>query len=223
MNRRMIFPILLGLVGCAILVALGVWQLQRMAWKAEVIAQIEAQIHQAPVALPATPTPDHDRYLAVTVTGRLTGEQVQVLSSSRDGGPGVRVIAAFETGDGRRILIDLGFLPEDQRAQPLPAKAATVTGNLDWPRDSDSYTPPPDAKTGLWFSRDATAISQALGTEATLIVAGGPVVDGIAPTPVDTSSIPNNHWEYVITWFSLALVWAVMTVYLLWRIRQRSV
>jgi surfeit locus 1 family protein len=42
------------------------------------------------------------------------------------------------------------------------------------------------------------------------------------PMPLDTSAIPNDHWQYAVTWFSLALVWFVMTVFLLWRIRQQS-
>jgi len=66
-------------------------------------------------------------------------------------------------------------------------------------------------------------MAQALGTEATLIVARTPTGDGIAPQPVDTSGIPNDHWGYAITWFLLAFVWAGMTAGLLWRIRQRAV
>ena len=67
------------------------------------------------------------------------------------------------------------------------------------------------------------ALAAALDTEATFIVAREPTGDGIEAMPVDTSSIPNDHWGYAITWFSLAAVWAGMTGYLLWRIRQRGV
>jgi surfeit locus 1 family protein len=62
-----------------------------------------------------------------------------------------------------------------------------------------------------------------LQTEPTLIVASTPTGDGIAPMPVDTSGIPNNHWGYAIQWFLLAATWAGMTVFLLWRIRGRTV
>jgi surfeit locus 1 family protein len=62
-----------------------------------------------------------------------------------------------------------------------------------------------------------------LNTEPTLIVAREPTGDGITPVPVNTSTIPNDHWGYAITWFLLAAVWAVMTAALLWRIRQRGV
>jgi surfeit locus 1 family protein len=97
-----------------------------------------------------------------------------------------------------------------------------VVGNLDWPRETDSFTPAPDAKTGLWFARDVPAMAQALGTEATLIVARGSTGDGITPMPVDTSAIPNNHWQYAITWFLLAVAWLGMTSLWLWRIRRRG-
>jgi surfeit locus 1 family protein len=59
-----------------------------------------------------------------------------------------------------------------------------------------------------------------LNTEPVMIVAREPTGDGIEAMPVDTSSIPNDHWGYAITWFSLAFVWAVMTAALVWRIRR---
>lgn len=223
MLRRMIFPFLMGVVGVVVLCALGVWQVQRMQWKAGYLAEITARIGADPVALPATPDPEADRYRPVFAQGRFSGEDIDVLSSTREGGPGVRVIAAFETADGRRVMVDRGYLPEDQRAAPRAGQAARVVGNLQWPVDGDQYTPPPDARTGLWFSRDVGAMAAELNAEATLIVAREPTGDGIAPMPVDTSGIPNDHWGYAITWFSLAVVWAGMTGYLLWRIRRRTV
>lgn len=224
MLRRMIFPILLGLVGCAVLISLGVWQVNRLAWKEAMLAAIEAKIHDAPVALPASPDPAADKYLPVTVTGQFTGQELFVLAGQKGTSPGVEVIAGFQTQDGRKILVDRGFLHETDRSAPRPAgQTVTLTGNLHWPMETDSYTPPPDEKTGLWFARDVPAMAAELGTEPTMIVANGPVSDGIQPQSVDTSSIPNDHLNYAITWFSLAAVWAGMTVYLLWRIRRRTV
>lgn len=222
MLRRMIFPILMGIVGCAILLGLGVWQLQRMEWKAALLAGIDARIADAPVALPASPLPE-DKYLPVAVTGSFTGRFIEVLSGQKGTSPGVRIIEAFRTDDGRQVMVDRGFLAETDRTLPRPPHAQEVTGNLHWPQDADSFTPPPDPRTGLWFARDVAAMAAKLGTEPVLIVARGPTGDGIAPMPVDSSAIPNDHWGYAITWFSLAAVWAVMTGYLLWRIRQRTI
>lgn len=223
MTRRMIIPLLIGLLGGAILISLGVWQLNRLAWKEAVLADIDARIADAPVALPARPDPQADRYLPVTATGRFTGEQIDVLVSRKQIGPGVRVVEAFETADGRRVLIDRGFLRQDARDAPRLSGPATVEGNLHWPDEVDGFTPPPDATTGLWFARDVPAMAQALNTEATFIVARRPTGGDIEPMPVDSSGIPNDHMNYAITWFSLAAVWLGMTAYLLWRIRQRTV
>jgi len=222
MIRRLIFPSLLGLVGIGVLCSLGIWQVQRMQWKAAILTDITSRIAAEAAALPGVPDPVADRYLPVFVEGRFIDRDIDVLSSTREGGPGVRVIAGFETADGRRIMVDRGYLPEVQRRAPRVAEAARVVGNLQWPVDGDQYTPPPDARTGLWFSRDVGAMAAELGTEATLIVAREPTGDGILPVPVDTSGIPNDHWGYAITWFLLATVWAGMTGYLLWRIRQRT-
>lgn len=223
MTRRMIFPLLVGLLGGAILISLGVWQMQRLAWKEGVLAEIAARIADAPVALPATVDPVADRYMPVTATGRFTGEHADILVSRKQIGAGVRVVEVFETADGRRVLVDRGFLTDDDRAKPRESGSATVEGNLHWPEETDGFTPPPDPKTGLWFARDVAALSAALETEATFIVARKPTGGAIEPMPVDTSGIPNDHMNYAITWFSLAAVWLGMTAYLLWRIRQRTV
>jgi surfeit locus 1 family protein len=223
MTRRMIVPLLIGLLGGAILISLGVWQMQRLAWKEAVLAEIDARIADAPVALPSTVDPAVDRYLPVTATGRFTGEQLDVLVSRKQIGPGVRVVEVFETTDGRRVLVDRGFLPQDARGAPRESGVATVEGNLHWPDEVDGFTPPPDTETGLWFARDVPALAQALNSEPTFIVARKPTGGVIEPMPVDTSGIPNDHMNYAITWFSLAAVWLGMTAYLLWRIRQRTV
>jgi surfeit locus 1 family protein len=134
----------------------------------------------------------------------------------------VRVISVLQTDDGRRLLVDRGFLADDEKHKPLTVTDAQISGNLMWPRDANQYTPPPDAKTGLWFARDAVAMAAQLNTEPTFIVANAPTGDGIEAIGIDTSAIPNDHWGYAITWFSLALVWAVMTAALLWRITRRA-
>jgi surfeit locus 1 family protein len=106
---------------------------------------------------------------------------------------------------------------------PRAPHEARVEGNLHWPQDTNAFTPPPDEKSGLWFARDVPAMAAALNTEPTLIVASAPTGEGIAPVPVDTSGIPNDHWGYAIQWFLLAVTWAGMTLFLLWRIRTRKV
>lgn len=221
--RRYVFPVLMGVVGVAVLMRLGFWQLDRMEEKREYLAEMEARISNAPIPLPAVPEVEAHKFQAVFAEGRFTGEFLEVLAGQKGASPGVMVIEAFALPDGRRIMVQRGFVEEEARAVPRPPHPATVAGNLHWPEDAGSSTPPPDEKTGLWFARDVPAMAAKLNTEPTLIVASAPTGDGIAPMPVDTSGIPNNHWGYAIQWFLLAATWAGMTVFLLWRIRTRKV
>ncbi|PJF10420.1 SURF1 family protein [Pseudorhodobacter sp. MZDSW-24AT] len=222
MARRMILPLVFGLLGTGVLAGLGLWQLDRLAWKEAALADISARIVAAPVALPAAPDPEADRYLPVKATGRFTGEVLEVLVSRKEIGAGVRVIEAFET-EGRRVLVDRGFVADGARVSPRGPDVPDVEGNLHWPDEVDGFTPPPDPKTGLWFARDVPAMAAQLATEPLLIVARAPTAPGIEPMPVDTSGIPNNHLGYAVQWFGLAAVWLGMTAYLLWRIRRRTV
>lgn len=223
-TARMIPSLILGLAGVAVLLSLGVWQLSRLEVKRAQIAAIEARIGDAPGALPATPDPARDRYRAVAITGAYTGEVVHVLSSLEGVGPGSRVIAAFETEAGRRLLVDRGFLPEAARARAdlaPQAEPVDVAGNLDWPRDTDRFTPAPDLARNLWFSREVAPLAAHLGTEPVMLVARDDApAPGLMPMPIDGANVRNDHLEYAITWFLLAAAWAGMTGFLLWRIRQ---
>ncbi|MGR3570652.1 SURF1 family protein [Brevirhabdus sp.] len=224
MTKRMIAPLLFGLCGAAILIALGVWQIQRMGWKEAQLAAIEARIYAAPVPLPLAPDAVSDKYLPVTVSGRLVGPEIHVLSSTRFAGPGYRVISALDMGD-RRILLDRGFVPEAEKDAPRPQGGqVSVVGNLHWPQETDGFTPKPDLKRNIWFAREVGAMARALDTEPVLVVVretAQPQPD-VTPVPVGTESIPNDHFQYALTWFSLAAVWLGMTAFLLWRMRQKT-
>ena len=224
--RRLLFALVIGLGGTAILISLGLWQVRRMDWKEGVLAAIEARLAADPLAFDSLETLDPEalRYQAVTVAGATTGEELAVLSAVKGQGAGYRVIAAFETDGGRRIMLDRGFVPEGERRTERPAAALVVTGNLMWPEDADAFTPPPDVESRLWFARDVPGMAGALDTEPVLIVlreAEGPA-QGILPRPVDTSGIPNDHFGYAVTWFSLAVAWVGMTGFFLWRISRRT-
>ncbi|RUS58560.1 SURF1 family protein [Pseudorhodobacter sp. E13] len=221
MTRRMIIPLLFGVVGVAILLSLGFWQVQRLQWKEAVLAEIDARIGAAAVDLPSTPDPVADKFLPVKATGVLTGEQLDVLVSRKQIGAGYRVIAVLELMDGRRVLVDRGFLIEAARGLPREVTTLSVEGNLLWPDEVDGFTPAPDAGRGIWFARDLPAMAAALKAEPLLIVARTETGDGIEPMPVDSSAIPNDHLNYAVTWFLLAVVWSGMTVLLLWRMRRK--
>lgn len=215
---KLILAVLFCVGGFAVLVSLGVWQVQRLAWKEGVIAGIEARIGAEPVALPQLVSPDADAYLPVTIEGAVIGAPLRVFGAWRNAGTGHRVVVPFDTA-GRRIMVDLGVAPEG--TEPIPERL-TITGNLDWPDESGGATPAPDGD--LWFGRDVPGMAAVLDTEPVMVVARSVTPPTPArPAPVGVGGIPNNHLGYAIQWFGLAIVWAGMTAYLGWRIRRRTV
>lgn len=224
MSARVISVVAFGLLGMAVLVALGVWQLQRLSWKESVLAEIAGRIDAAPVALPDGVDRNVDRYLPVAVTGRFEGETVRVLVSLQGSGPGYRLISGFEV-DGRRVLVDRGYLAESVEQPAPPEGEMTVIGNLHWPDEVDGFTPEANIARNIWYARDVDALAEHLGTEPIFVIAREMSVSDapVTPLPVTVEGIPNNHLGYAIQWFGLALVWLGMTAFLLWRITRRSV
>lgn len=221
---RLIFLLVIGLTGLGVLVSLGIWQSKRLIWKEDILATIEARIADAPGALPQAPDPVADKYMPVNLTGSVEPGELHVLTSVRDVGAGYRVIAPFVTEDGRRILLDRGFIRDTRKDEARSIGPASVTGNLHWPQETDSYTPEADREANIWFARDVALMAAALDTLPIMVVSrqGSEIDQGLTPLPVDTASIPNDHLQYAITWFSLAAIWAAMTFYFLWRTGAKS-
>lgn len=220
---RYLVPIVFGLAGIAVLASLGVWQVQRLAWKEGVLADIDARIAAEPVALPSELDPQADRYLPVEVTGTVGNEALRVLVSQKQIGAGYRVISALDTGD-RRILLDRGFIKVAEDIPAAPEGEVRVMGNVHWPDDRNSSTPQNDVEGNTWFARDLDQMAGVLNTEPLLVVARETSFSDtpVTPLPVDTGNIPNDHLQYAVTWFGLAAIWAVMSGYFLWRMRKTA-
>ncbi|TJZ83587.1 SURF1 family protein [Paracoccus hibiscisoli] len=221
--RRYLFPLILGIVGCAVLIQLGLWQLARADWKEGMLDQITVGIQADPVPLPDAIDPSM-KYLPVTVSGTTTGAEIDVLSHTREQGAGYQIVSRFVTDDGRAVLVDRGFVPQEARRLERPPVRLDVTGNLHWPQDASSSTPAPNLDENIWFARDVEAMAASLDTLPVLVVASAIQGDnqGARPMPVAIEGIPNNHLSYAVQWFLIAATWAVMTLALIWRIRQRS-
>ncbi len=219
--RRTLFLLIIGLAGLGILLSLGTWQIQRLAWKQSILAEIDARIAAAPVTLPEAVSEDADKYLPVTVTGEMLPGEIHVLVSVKQVGAGYRIIQAFRSED-RAILVDRGFVPTTAKQTERLTGPMEITGNLHWPDEVDSYTPEADTSSNIWFARDVPSLAAALKTEPVLLIARSETDPNVTPLPVDTAGIPNDHLQYAITWFGLALVWAAMTGYFLWRNRANS-
>ncbi len=221
MNRRMALATFFGLSGAAILFALGTWQLQRLNWKTDLLAGIAARLEQPAVALPADPDPVDDEYLRVTASGVIEPVELHVLTSG-DLGPGFKVISPMVLADGRRILIDRGYIGETGKNTPRKGGPATVTGALVWPEETDNFVPAPNLERNIWFARDVALMADTLKTEPVMIsVTAADNTDGILPQPVSIN-ISNRHMEYVLTWYSMAIIWIGMTGYAVWRIKRQT-
>lgn len=218
MNLRWLPALIFGFLGVAVLAGLGVWQIERLAWKDAVIARIETRIAAEPGPLPAAPEAGRDRYRPVRIEGRFGEGALRVLVSRKLFGAGYRLISPFDAG-GRIVLVDRGFVPVADPVPPPPAGEVTISGNLHWPDDRNSATPENDVGGNIWYARDIPDMAGALGTEPVLVIVRqmSPSEQGVTPLPVDTAAIPNDHLEYAITWFALAAVWAAMTGYFIWR------
>lgn len=226
MARKILFPVLMGLAGCGVLIWLGLWQVDRLGWKQQILANIDARLAAAPAPLRLDATEAQDEYSRVTLSGVPDGNELHVLVSGTSAGTGYRVIVPLTLDDGARILVDLGLLPlEAKNAAPLIAPMQ-ISGTLLWPDDRNDSTPDPDFSRNIWFARDVAIMSDALDTLPLMVVVSqaSPADPRLTALPVTTADIKNDHLEYAITWFLLALVWAIMSMVLILRtLRQKDI
>lgn len=216
---------MIGAIGVALLLSLGVWQVRRLAWKEGILAEIDARMGDAPLPVWQALGPAPVEYAPVVMEGAAGPQELHVLIGHPRYGPGYRVVVAFRTGNGRAVLLDEGFIRDADKDKPRRPLSGTVTGNLHVPDDRNSATPENDVADNIWFAHDLDQMAAALGAEPHLVVLRqAPGLDPqVRPMPLDAASIPNNHRQYAITWFALAVVWLGMTLYWLWRIRRRDI
>ncbi len=221
--KRTVFVVLVGILGTAVLLWLGTWQMNRLVWKENILTQIDARMKATPVSLPTELSEAEDKYLPVTATGVIWEPYLRVLTSRQNIGAGYRIISVLDI-NGRRVLLDRGFILQEDAVAPADMAPVTVVGNVHWPDETDSFTPEPDVDNNIWFARDVETMSQALQTEPVMIIASRiePSDPNIFQMPIDTSAISNNHFNYAMTWFSLAGIWVLMSGFFVWRTRKQG-
>ena len=222
--RRFWFIVFIGFAGTACLLYLGKWQIDRLYWKLDVLKKIDQKIAAVPVLLPAEPSESVHKYLSVEISGQFLQESIRVLASKKRYGAGYRIIHVFRT-NGRRLLVDLGFVGLETDYDIDLSSDISLVGNLHWPDEVDNFTPEPDLENNIWFARDVERVASALQTEPILIILRDSTLKdkNIKPMPIDTTHIPNDHLQYAITWFSLAIIWALMSCLFIWTTRQKAV
>ena len=220
--RALIAPAVATVVGVALLIGLGDWQLRRLAWKEALIAAIEARAHAAPVdAPPESEWPRLDpadyEYKRVRLSGVFYGSrQVLVFRAlseprGRYGGPGYLVMTPLEFADGATVLVNRGFVPEAQKAAAgdgLGGGQTTIVGLMRASEPRNWFTPSDDPGSGQWFTRDVIAIARAEGLTRTapfsIDADAGPDPAALPEGGETILAFPNNHFSYALTWFGMA-------------------
>lgn len=230
--------LLLSLAALAVLLALGTWQVQRLHWKQELIATIEARIGSDPRPLTdiqtrLTTVGDVD-YWPVAVEGEFRHEGERHYFATHKGRSGYFVYTPLELDDGRLLLVNRGFVPFEMkepatRAQGQVEGWLVVTGLArDALREKPSFVVPDnDLQKNVFYWKDLDAMAATSGV-------GGPddylpffVDANDAPNPgglpvggVTIVELPNNHLQYAITWYGLAAALAGVLAVWLRRLRK---
>jgi len=212
----------LGLLGVALLIALGVWQIERRAWKLALIDRVEQRMHAAPVAPPppsAWPavTAASDEYRRVTLRGSFLNADETLVQAVTADGPGFWVLTPLRAVDGTTVLVNRGFVPPDRRDTATrrdgePQGPISVTGLLRVSEPKGGFLRSNDPAAGRWYSRDVAAIAavHGLSNVAPFFVDADatPNPGGYPAGGLTIVRFPNNHLIYALTWFALALMLA---------------
>lgn len=200
MSRRLA---LLTALATALLIALGVWQLHRRAWKAGILARIDQAEQSPPVPLTGTPAP----FAKVVASGTLGPEWALYGAEVREtpvARMGAGLLEILHRPGASPVLVDLGWLPEGGAPALGPAR---ITGYARPAEHPGWLSAPDDPVQRHFYTLDPAAIGKALGVPGLApftLVALGPSRIGAAAPADALPRPPNNHLQYAFTWFGLA-------------------
>ena len=232
-----------AIAGVAILIGLGIWQLDRKTWKENLIANVTQRFARTPQDLPPRASwpqlvQDGNEYARVGFPAEfLEGQEALVYTAGSPfrpdvKGPGYWVFAPAQLAGGSIVVINRGFVPPERkdpatRAEGRPHGIVEVVGVMRWPETRGLFTPADDTNGNVWYLRDPKAIATAkkwATASPFYIDQESPIPAGGLPLPGKVAvALPDNHLQYAITWFGLAL--ALAGVYVVWlagRFRRRT-
>lgn len=239
----LVLPTVLTVIGTLVLCLLGSWQLQRMREKHAYIDRLQTQAAGTPVPIPPSASwakLDAASLDLTRVTAKGTyvdGPIAGVRTTIAAGPPGTRqlsgfgrwVFQGFRLEDGGIILVNRGFVPESRMGQIGPASGPDrITGFLRAPETRNSFTPEDLPAIREFYTRDPTAIAAALGLPPVpFYLEAEREGDGLMPPAgVDVREligrIPDNHLQYALTWFGLALTLLGVFAAYVWQARRGS-
>jgi len=231
-SRRtgMLVPSVFVLAGVLTLLGLGTWQLERKAWKEGLIETLDRRQNAAPVELPPpgqwdSVMPEDLEFQRVRLRGEfLKADDAHAYTSGsalRDDvkGQGYFVFSPMRLPDGRQVVVNRGFAPD--RSYPRRTGPEEIVGALRWPEAPSWFVADRDS-TGIWFMRDQRRMAQAHGwgpVAPFYIEQEAPIPPGGVPHPAALKlRLRNDHLQYALTWFALAIVFAVM--FAIWTARR---
>ena len=226
MTRQRPVALLIGAgVVFLILMALGIWQIQRLAWKSDLIARVDARVAAAPVPAPGPAewrglTAGNAEYRRVAVTGEYAPDSDTLVQAVTQRGAGFWVMTPLATYSGWTVLVNRGFVATDRRDdRPLPTGPRTVTGLLRLSQPDGAFLRANDPGAGRWYSRDTQAIAATLGLPqvAPYFIDADRAGDGQPIGGLTVIAFRNHHLSYALTWFAMAGGLVVLTVFALRR------
>ncbi|MCW1429710.1 SURF1 family protein [Novosphingobium sp. JCM 18896] len=216
----------LALLGAVLFAALGIWQVERRAWKHDLIARVEARIHAPPVAFSDISkwrglTPDAYEYRKVRLRGVFRHDREALVQALTERGAGFWVLTPLRT-DAGTVLINRGFVPGERRAaetrrEGQVAGEVAVTGLMRASEPGGGFLRANDPAADRWYSRDVAAIARArgLGPVASFFVDADAAANpgGYPLGGLTVVRFADNHLVYALTWFALAglCLWAGLT------------
>lgn len=209
--RRLLIPTLSTLVMLPVLVSLGTWQVRRLHWKEGILASIaHAEVLPA-VPLTGNPAP----FTKVSVTGRFRpGAIAYYGSETGDTARGLRLgaqqIAVLDRDGAPPLLVDRGWVPIPSGPEAaLPVGPTTVVGYIHQPATPGMFSATDNPAERRFYTLVPAKIAHTLGVADAApfaLVAIGDAPRGSIPMPArHLPRPPNNHLEYVITWYGFAI------------------
>lgn len=197
-------------------VALGVWQLQRLAWKTELIARVEARIHAAAAPAPgpaqwSSVTREGDEYRRVQARGVFLPGRDTFVQAVTELGAGYWVLTPLRTDQGFVVLVNRGFVPTERRSAPTPPPAGEqqVVGLLRITEPHGGFLRANAPAEDRWRSRDVSQIAarRGLGEVAPYFIdaAANGAAAAWPRAGLTVVRFANSHLVYALTWFGLAL------------------
>jgi len=229
--RPTLWATLATLPALIVLLALGTWQLDRLKWKSELIAQRSAGLEAPAVPFP-NPLPEAESlaFTKVQVSGHFHHEaEIYLGPRTHERTVGYHVVTPLKLDDGRTLLVDRGWVPPD-RIDPGTRSAGQVAGPVrvegilrtgGW-KGSKLFKPQnqPEENRFLWVDTEAMAERAGLENVVTgIYLIAGPA-ENLGGLPIGQEYKPdlkNDHLEYAITWYALAAALAI--IYFLFHFR----